>query len=160
MTATAASFNERVQMMKKIFLTLMIVFAASTSFSATLNCWKTNFNNVKTPYLSARILSHTSLADIQFLYKTSKETSMSGAVNGTLINSNHSPYKGNVSYTLSNGDTLILPPNLSNGNLTSVEMSGIGYFKSENGVIIGSFRDGDAEGGSHFSERLSCRSDI
>lgn len=140
--------------MKNLLVALLALSSSSAFAAPTLNCWKTDFHP-STPFLSASIVGKNKLADIRFNYKDSlKDTD--GDVKGEVIATNHSPYKGNVRYSIDAGD-LILPADLSNDNLESVEKGGIGYYKGENGVIISSV-DGDGEGGNHVSYRLSCRS--
>jgi hypothetical protein len=142
---------------KHFALSFALTLLTSSAFAATLNCWKTDFHPQK-PFMTATILPDSRLADIQFNYKDFNGvlTNTNAAVKGEDITSNHSPYRGNVEYDLAGGLTLILPQDLSNKNLIAIEKKGLGYYKNENGVVIGSTEDG--EGGGHLSWRLSCRS--
>ena len=112
--------------------------------------------------MTATILSGSTLKDITFNYKNSEEQNTGGQVSGKLETSNRSPYKGTVSYSLKSGDVLILPPNLSNQNLTAVAKVGISkFYKNENAVIIGYSTDPDAgEAGGHYSIRMICSSNL
>jgi len=143
--------------MKTLVLSFVALCFAQLSFAGTLVCWKTDFTNVKTPFMTAEINAPGSLSNIRFLYRNSEKDAPE-LVNGDVITSNHSPYKGNQEFSLSNGDWLILPVNLSNANLVHVETNGIGYYKGENGALIGNTVTGDNEAGTHYSYRLNCRS--
>jgi hypothetical protein len=140
-------------------LTLALILSAPAhAASGTLNCWKTDFHPAK-PFMTATIDRKNTLSDITFNYKNTDLENADGPVKGEEITTNHSPYKGNVRFSVKGVGDLILPADLSNENLESVEASGIGYFKNENGVIISSI-EGDGDGGNHISYRLSCRSDL
>jgi hypothetical protein len=132
--------------------------ASQVSFGATLQCWKTNFTEARTPFMTAKILSNSRLSNIEFPYQKSGEENTPGPIKATKITSNHSPYKGDNAFYLKNGDTLVLPADLSKDNLDDVKSGGIGFYKDENGAIIG-FSSGDSEGGNHYSIRLDCSSD-
>lgn len=137
-------------------LIALVLFAGSTSFAGQLNCWKTNFRDVKKPYMTAEIVADNKLKNIRFLYKNTEEKDIARTVVGKKIVTKHSPYLGNVRYDI--GSDLILPGDLSNAALIRAEEKGIGYGKGENGVIIGSFSSGGDGAGNHYSTRLSCRS--
>ncbi len=150
--------------MKSILATIAGLFVASSSFASTLQCWEVNFSKVATPFMTATIKSNTTLSDIKFLYKNANQGGVDGSeqntlgtIKGKIETSVHSPYKGDVKYSLQNGDTLILPANLANAYLQSIRNLGVGLGAGENGVIIGFSSDG--EGGGHYSYRLLCQSD-
>lgn len=140
----------------KTFIIALALVSPPALAAPTLNCWKTDFHPNK-PFMSATIVGKNRLSDIRFNYTNSGLSDADGEVAGELITTNHSPYKGNVRYVIKGTGDLILPADLSNANLESVEKDGIGYFKGENGVVISSL-DGDDDGaGNHVSYRLSCR---
>jgi hypothetical protein len=150
--------------MLKTTLLLLVISLGGAAAADTLNCWKTNFTDPKSPFMSATIVGNSVLSNITFNYKNSGEENTPGHVKPTYIDpadkkDTHSPYKGNNRYTLKNGDTLVLPVDLSNKNLKKVLKKGIGEYKDENGAIIGFWKDGDSEGGNHYSVRLNCESD-
>lgn len=150
--------------MLKLVVTTFAFALSTAAFADTLSCWKTNFTDPTTPFMTATIVGNNTLSNITFNYKNSGEDNTPGHTKATYIDPDdkkdtHSPYKGNDRYTLKNGDTLVLPTDLSNKNLRKVLKGGIGYYKGENGVIIGSWADGDSEGGNHYSIRLDCSSD-
>lgn len=141
--------------MKKRMLFSATILMMNVASAATLNCWKTDFKSVKTPFMTASIEAE-GLRDIKFLYRNSGLTAPAGIVRGEPIATNHSPYRGNVRYFVNGAGDLILPANLTNENLVAVEAQGLGVYKNENGVLISSW--GDDEAGNHVSYRLSCRS--
>ena len=150
--------------MKNLAVTIASLLIASSSFATTLKCWEVNFASVATPFMTATIQSNTKLVNIKFLYKNANQPSVDGSeintlgeIKGQIETSVHSPYKGDVKYTLQNGDTLILPANLAADHLKALTNLGVGMNLNENGVIIGFSSDG--EGGGHYSFRLLCQSD-
>lgn len=143
--------------MKNLIL-LASILIGSNSFAATLQCWKTNFTQVRTPFMSATIEDHHILSNVRFHYKNDGVVPLApkGEIEGEMITTNRSPYKGmndfDITVSFLGMHRLILPADLSNSNLKKSVKYG------ENGVIIGS-TEGDSAG-SHFSVRLICQSDL
>ena len=149
--------------MKTLSLVLVSLILSSSSFASTLKCWKTDFN-AAAPFMTAEIVSHNELKNIQFHYKNTNDnpafTNIPGSLIGSLITSNRSPYKGNNQFKAPYF-VLNLPTDLSNRNLEAVLPNGISrLYKNENGAMIYDANAGDSEGGSHLSARLRCSSDI
>lgn len=148
----------------KSFLTLAVLLIANQSMAASLACWNT-YGKDKTPYMTATVSGESTLENLKFnnLPDYAAEQNMKGPVEGTEIVSNHSPYVGNVSYTLTNGAVLILPGDLSNESLSGAASSSFSKFDGEgsrvNAVIIG-YNTEDGEGGGHYSVRLHCTSNF
>lgn len=148
--------------MKNLFAALALLVSTATpalSQAATLKCWKTNFTQATAPFMAAEIGAGNSLSNIRFLYKNAQEQNFPGTLEGKLITTSRSPYKGNVAYGATPYLAIILPTDLSEQNLAATVEKGIGFYKGENGVIIGQSTEG-GEGGSHYSERLVCHSDL
>lgn len=144
-----------------LLITMLIganVFAAAPR-AATLECWKTHFTHARVPFMSAVIEDDHILSNIRFHYRENGviPAAPKGEVEGQLITSNRSPYKGmnnfNIQTSFYGMERLILPADLSSRNLAALTRA---YYKGENAVIIGNF-NGDGAG-SHFSVRLICRS--
>jgi hypothetical protein len=149
--------------MKVIFGFFFAALFSIPSFATTLECWQVGFTTVQAPFMTAKILNNTTLADIRFLYRNSLENNGTGSESNTLgpvkariQTSPHSPYRGNATYKLLTGDTLVLPPRLTNDYLQFIMPIGIGYQANENAVIIG-HTPGDIDAGNHFSFRLVCQ---
>lgn len=135
-------------------------YAYAAKSQHILKCWNAYFLNARAPYMSAVIVEDNVLSNIRFHYKNNDgkfPTAPAGQIEGQLITSNRSPYKGMndfiITTELHGPDRLILPTDLSNENLQLVSQS---HRNRENGVVIGTF-DGDGSG-SHFSVRLVCTS--
>ena len=144
---------------------LLTVILPGSSFAANLACWQVAFPNVQAPFMTAKIMSNTTLANIRFLYKnsaindgTGSESDTLGTIKGQIETSPYSPYKGNATYKLLTGDTLVLPPRLSKDYLQFILPMGIGYQANENAVIMGSYSN-HSTGGNRFSFRMVCHSD-
>lgn len=149
----------------KVLLIIGMMLAGQVSQAATLKCWKTSFKppkGPKTPFMSATIVRKGVISNLKYHYKQDGEyiKAPEGRVQAEVITTSRSPYKGYFDYDVRNGEEygfyrLILPTDLSNKNLIKIEKRNK---SSENGVLIGDF-EGDGAG-SHFSVRLSCRSNV
>ncbi len=149
----------------KTLLSALIILATTHQAMATagdvISCYD-RYSKSPTPIMTAITVSQTTLRDIRF--NTSEEYKdvllpTRATVTGTMVVSNHSPYKGTIQYVLPGNIRLLLPANLSKKNLETSLATGIGSGKNENGVLIGYYTGGDSEGGNHFSVRLVCKTD-
>lgn len=146
--------------MKKIILVAAAFLMASTSFAATLQCWKTTAKDANKPYMTATIESDNTLSNVVWSnYKDRYNVVSEGSFRGVLIRSSKNTFVGNNEYVVLEGETLILPAVLSNDYLTDVEPSGLGARPNENGLIIGS-EQVYAGLPIYYEIHLSCRSDL
>lgn len=149
----------------KTVLFAISLLTASASFAGTLTCWDT-YKKDSPVLMTAHVENFNVLTNAQFASSDDQyqPQSASPRMVAELLQSKRSPYAGYNQFTLKNGSVLILPTDLSQANLVDI---GNGYFseydKSGSGVnaiIIGYDNSGDSEGGSHYSLRLHCESDI
>jgi hypothetical protein len=151
--------------MKKLVLAALSLTLTQAAFAETLTCYNTYTHNANpAPTLTAKIISNSHLEDVTFAKWIKNETTGLedyDSLKGKLNESNHSPYKGVMDYSLPNGDTLYLPTDLSEASLKKAAKTPVvrGFNAGENGVIIGNAKNYSDGAGNHYSYRLRCESD-
>lgn len=143
------------------FVLILGMLFANAASAETLKCWNTYSKKGTPPLIVAQIVADNELTGFELnrregSYNEDEVEIPSGPVVGELITSNRSPYKGAQEFQLERG-RLLLPARLDAQSLIEAQKTGIGMGAGENGVIIGSWRDGGDGAGNHYSIRLRCR---